>query len=445
MRLAYKPQQGFTIIELLIVVVIIAVLATVVVVAYNGIQQRAIKASFLSDMGQASTQLSVYSVDHEDTFPDDLTPLNGGNGLKFKTVDQLLYTAYNEEDPANFCITAVLGELIYNVTRLTEPTAGYCPDHVPLGAPAQPTISTTVNSSSQITVAWEAVEDADTYNLEYSTADNFSPVSTIQDITGLSQAVTGLQPNTLYYFRLYAENEAGTSSASNVAEDTTLAPNPPGAPVLTPTANSPSQITVTWPAVSGATAYRIEYSTSSTFTTLTALPNTSSTTQVISSGLSAGTRYYLRGYAITSGVDSAASATVNAITTINAPDSPTVSVAIPGSARSASSGPWAKDYNGDPTSGNWYYASGAVSSSTCASGTTRQQRARVQYNSPTTWGAWTGYTTSSTFYAIGPLSGYGIRFQVQTRCYTSVYTSAGSTSGYGCRWRSTNSTSCSGF
>jgi len=41
MHITKKRRQGFTIVELLIVVVVIAILASIVVVAYNGIQQKA--------------------------------------------------------------------------------------------------------------------------------------------------------------------------------------------------------------------------------------------------------------------------------------------------------------------------------------------------------------------------------------------------------------------
>ncbi|MNH49970.1 Type II secretion system protein G precursor [compost metagenome] len=46
-----KKQNGFTIVELLIVIVIIGILAAITVVAYNGIQQRAINTKRDSDLG----------------------------------------------------------------------------------------------------------------------------------------------------------------------------------------------------------------------------------------------------------------------------------------------------------------------------------------------------------------------------------------------------------
>lgn len=46
----YYQVNGFTIVELLIVIVVIAVLASVSVVAYNGIQKRALESKISSDL-----------------------------------------------------------------------------------------------------------------------------------------------------------------------------------------------------------------------------------------------------------------------------------------------------------------------------------------------------------------------------------------------------------
>jgi prepilin-type N-terminal cleavage/methylation domain-containing protein len=47
---AKQKQSGFTIVELLIVIVVIAILAAITIVAYNGIQQRAVTSAIASDL-----------------------------------------------------------------------------------------------------------------------------------------------------------------------------------------------------------------------------------------------------------------------------------------------------------------------------------------------------------------------------------------------------------
>lgn len=55
-----KKQRGFTIVELLIVIIVIAILATIVVVSYNGVQQRATQARIESDLTNAQRLLDTY-------------------------------------------------------------------------------------------------------------------------------------------------------------------------------------------------------------------------------------------------------------------------------------------------------------------------------------------------------------------------------------------------
>lgn len=59
-----KQKNGFTIVELLIVIVVIAILATISIVAYNGIQQRARDAQRKSDIATLAKKLSLYNIDN---------------------------------------------------------------------------------------------------------------------------------------------------------------------------------------------------------------------------------------------------------------------------------------------------------------------------------------------------------------------------------------------
>ena len=56
---AYNNKSGFTIVELLIVIVVIAILAAITIVAYNGIQERAVRTTMMSDLRQSSTSFEM--------------------------------------------------------------------------------------------------------------------------------------------------------------------------------------------------------------------------------------------------------------------------------------------------------------------------------------------------------------------------------------------------
>lgn len=97
--------------------------------------------------------------------------------------------------------------------------------------PAPASITATTNSSTQITASWASVSVANTYTLERSTTSNFTPATSnsISGITSTSQAVTGLNQGTLYYFRVFAFVGATGSNSSPSANATTTTSDPTGA------------------------------------------------------------------------------------------------------------------------------------------------------------------------------------------------------------------------
>lgn len=70
---AAKKQSGFTLVELLIVVVIIAVLAAITIVAYTGVQNRALDAKTSDGMEKVAKALVLWSLDHGNS-------ITGGSG-----------------------------------------------------------------------------------------------------------------------------------------------------------------------------------------------------------------------------------------------------------------------------------------------------------------------------------------------------------------------------
>lgn len=66
-------RQGFTIVELLIVIVVIAILAAISIVAYNGIQGRSYDSAIQSDLANMAKKMEVYrALDSSGHYPTSL-------------------------------------------------------------------------------------------------------------------------------------------------------------------------------------------------------------------------------------------------------------------------------------------------------------------------------------------------------------------------------------
>jgi prepilin-type N-terminal cleavage/methylation domain-containing protein len=112
-------QKGFTIVELLIVIVVIAILAAIIIVAYNGIQNKATISSLQSNLQQMSKALDVYKVSNSDIYP---TSLVAGS---VKTPDTGTYVYQNSA--SSYCLSGTINTVSYRVTNtVTSPTEGSC-------------------------------------------------------------------------------------------------------------------------------------------------------------------------------------------------------------------------------------------------------------------------------------------------------------------------------
>ena len=127
-----KNKQGFTIVELLIVVVVIAILAAITIVAYNGIQNRAKQSAAQSATSQAAKKIQLYTIEHGDAYPDDLAAIDVTNSGQ--TTYQ--YTVNNSASPKMFCVTATFQNISYYRSNTQQiPLAGACPNHGLNGLP----------------------------------------------------------------------------------------------------------------------------------------------------------------------------------------------------------------------------------------------------------------------------------------------------------------------
>lgn len=162
-----RRRQGFTIVELLIVIVVIAILAAITIVAYNGIQNRAKATSAQTAAAQAAKKVLSYMAINSDQAPPDLTSAD----VRDSNATTYQYSVNTASNPQTFCITATANGISYfiNNTDSTSPSAGGCPGHGANGIAAvsnyvkQPIASssspyTTEYGSSSISMSWSTTD-----------------------------------------------------------------------------------------------------------------------------------------------------------------------------------------------------------------------------------------------------------------------------------------------
>lgn len=155
------------------------------------------------------------------------------------------------------------------------------------------TISKLTNTTTGIKVTWDKVTGASGYYLYRKTSSGtYKKIKTITSGSTVSYTDTAVSGNngTTY---LYAVKAYSGSTTSSYKSKTTVRLT---TPTLSSVSNSSSKkMTVKWAAVSGVTGYQIMYSTSSDFSTYTAVKVSGETSvSKVISGLTKGENYYVR-------------------------------------------------------------------------------------------------------------------------------------------------------
>jgi hypothetical protein len=178
----------------------------------------------------------------------------------------------------------------------------------PRTTPGAPIITTLTPGNTQVVVSWSAPANGGSaitdYDLEYSSnsGSTWTAWASGTTSTATSATVTGLTNGTAYIFRVLAKNAAGSSANSSTSSSSTprTVPNRPGTTVLTA---GDRQILVTWdaPSSNGGSAitdYTVERVIDGNTTWVQIADGVSVSTSFIDTGLTNGTGYYYRLYAV---------------------------------------------------------------------------------------------------------------------------------------------------
>lgn len=121
-----KRTNGFTVVELLIVIAVIVILVGVTAVAYRGAVARSTNARIVSDLSNAAEQLEIDFL-NDKLYPVTLAASNNGKGVKGSSGTQFTYSTSSARKL--YCLSATSadqGAKVYYVTGDTEVKEGTC-------------------------------------------------------------------------------------------------------------------------------------------------------------------------------------------------------------------------------------------------------------------------------------------------------------------------------
>jgi len=422
----YK-KYGFTLVELLIAIAVIGILVTIVAVSYSAHQQNTRNAERASKAALIAEQLEKY-FDENGEYPScEAVTANGStvrqNTLKDVAQDTLVAPKAASGTTNSIRCTDLTSSVSDDIFAYVGDTSSTCRtgaacsewvlkyreegsgDIISIHSRRSATqfeeqlarITATPVHVSQINVSWSAVQGAVSYQLQRSATSGFSSPTTTTHTT-TSSSVTGLTPNTLYYFRVRVVYANQTGNWSDVVSARTAAiPTP----TLSAAANGISTINTSWSSGAGVSSYQLQRSTTSSFTSPTTTTHT--TTSSAATGLTPNTLYYFRVRAVAQGLSGNWSNVVSARTAnVTAPTGTvTISAAMSGT-----------------------NARGTAGGGSCASGTTIERQIRYNTNDGS-WSAWTTGTPRD----VAATQGYKYTFQSQARCTAGGVSSGWVTSG----------------
>ncbi|MFY9228559.1 MAG: fibronectin type III domain-containing protein [Candidatus Microsaccharimonas sp.] len=315
-------KRGFTLVELVVVIAVIGILAAITLIGFSRYQADGRDARRATSVSAISEALEKY-YDQNGEYPScsEVTAIasvvTGSTlqGLSAKTlvapqatggttnslqcgatltINGVDFFSYSGDGSA--ACDGSISCLNYSISYKNEGdgtvTTVNSRRNTALATSGAATLSAGTLGFTTAAFSWTSVQNAANYTLQVATTSNFTGGTyTEYPVTSATNTVaTSLSAATNYWARVRPTNTVGDGLWSNVLPFTT---NNITAPTVTTVANSNTQITVNWGAVTNADTYTLQYSLNSGMSSPITITGIVGTTRALT-GLTTGTTYYIQ-------------------------------------------------------------------------------------------------------------------------------------------------------
>jgi prepilin-type N-terminal cleavage/methylation domain-containing protein len=343
-----RISNGFTIVELLVVIVVIGVLASISLISYTGISNKAKEAAVIADLTNTTKQLKLFQIENSG-FPETIRcdiPNSITNKCIKPSGDNALgrYTYDNSSGSQAFCLTVINS----NIKKHIDQDGVIADNACTYAFPETIATNNPVPTRYAITLSWPAITGAESYILQRATNSGFTAnLTTLTPPAAGASSYTssGLTPSTTYYYRMKVTIAGDESNWSPAVSGNTL--DFPAPSSLASSNRTSTSINFSWGSVGGAALYTLERATDSSFTSpVTAYSGAG--TSATASSLSGNSSYYFRVKAVDGGGSSGWSSSLIALTlyTMNYSTSGSYNLTIPNGITSVAIEVWGAEGSG---------------------------------------------------------------------------------------------------